>query len=72
MIYLLVGKLSIDEAKKRFKSLRDTYRKVINSESRASGSAAPTKNDNKWKHYYNLSFLMDLDTFERFVSKVYI
>ncbi|XP_077255177.1 uncharacterized protein LOC143893544 isoform X3 [Temnothorax americanus] len=54
----LNGKLSATEAKAKFKSLHDAYRRIINTESLASGSERPTKKS-KWQHYDNLSFLRD-------------
>ncbi|XP_039302818.1 uncharacterized protein LOC120357133, partial [Solenopsis invicta] len=54
----LNGKLSDIEAKTKFKSLHDTYRRIISSESLASGSERPAKKS-KWQHYDNLSFLRD-------------
>ncbi|KAH0560964.1 hypothetical protein KQX54_010323 [Cotesia glomerata] len=54
----LNGKLSATEAKKKFKSLRDTYRKLIHAEHRASGSAAVPPGD-PWKFYHCCEFLRD-------------
>ncbi|KYM93671.1 hypothetical protein ALC62_15730 [Cyphomyrmex costatus] len=54
----LNGKLSEIEAKTKFKSLNDSYRRIISTESLASGSERPVKKS-KWHHYDNLSFLRD-------------
>ncbi|KYM99010.1 hypothetical protein ALC62_10260 [Cyphomyrmex costatus] len=54
----LNGKLSEIEAKTKFKSLHDSYRRIISTESLASGSERPVKKS-KWHHYDNLSFLRD-------------
>ncbi|XP_067213412.1 uncharacterized protein [Linepithema humile] len=39
IVLALNGKISIEKAQKKFKSLHDTYRKIIQSEKRMSGSA---------------------------------
>ncbi|XP_071649498.1 uncharacterized protein [Temnothorax longispinosus] len=54
----LNGKLSDKEAKTKFKSLHDTYRRIVSNESLASGSERLAKMS-KWQHYDNLSFLRD-------------
>ncbi|XP_077282177.1 uncharacterized protein LOC143908393 isoform X1 [Temnothorax americanus] len=41
-------KLSETEAKAKFKSLHDAYRRIINTESLASGSERPTKGKISW------------------------
>ncbi|XP_048515812.1 uncharacterized protein LOC125502124 [Athalia rosae] len=54
----LNGKISAAEAKIKFKSIRNTYRRIIQSEYRASGSAAVTSQD-QWKFYNCCEFLRD-------------
>ena len=55
---IFAGKLSGPEAKIKFKSLRDRYRKIIQSEQRASGSAR-IESKEQWKHYDLMNFLRD-------------
>ncbi|XP_024875463.1 uncharacterized protein LOC112456894, partial [Temnothorax curvispinosus] len=46
----LNGKISAEETQKKFKSLHDTFRKIIQSEQRMNGS--PRKDTiQKWPHY---------------------
>ncbi|XP_074101040.1 uncharacterized protein LOC141528732 [Cotesia typhae] len=54
----LNANLSAVEVKLKFKSLRDTYRKIIQAEHRASGSAAVISQD-RWKFYDCCEFLRD-------------
>lgn len=54
----LNGKLNAAEIQKKFKSLRDTYRKIIQAEQHASGSARIDLKE-KWKHYGVMDFLRD-------------
>ncbi|KYN06576.1 hypothetical protein ALC62_02471, partial [Cyphomyrmex costatus] len=54
----LNGKISAEEVQKRFKSLHDTYRKIIQSEERMSGSAR-SDTTQKWPHYHSMAFLRD-------------
>ncbi|KAH0567770.1 hypothetical protein KQX54_013532 [Cotesia glomerata] len=54
----LNGIVSAETAKKKFKSLRDTYRKIVSAEHRASGSARiDTKQ--QWRFYKCCEFLRD-------------
>ncbi|XP_067203513.1 uncharacterized protein [Linepithema humile] len=55
----LGGKLSGEEAKKKFKNLHDVYRRIIHSENHPSGSARPSPTQ-KWHHYDSMEFLRDL------------
>ncbi|XP_071639783.1 uncharacterized protein [Temnothorax longispinosus] len=54
----LNGKISAEETQKKFKSLHDTFRKIIQSEQRMSGSARKDTIQ-KWPHYHSMSFLKD-------------
>lgn len=54
----LDGKITADEAKTKFKSLHDIYRKIIRAETCASGSARK-ENVKKWAHYHSMKFLRD-------------
>ncbi|XP_077271810.1 uncharacterized protein LOC143902603 isoform X2 [Temnothorax americanus] len=54
----LNGKLDGTEAQKKFKSLRDTFRKFVQTEQHASGSARPDIKE-KWKYYDTMEFLRD-------------
>ncbi|XP_020297427.1 uncharacterized protein LOC109861967 [Pseudomyrmex gracilis] len=54
----LGGKLSGEEAKKKFKNLHDAYRRIIQSENLSSGSARPPPTK-KWHHYDSMEFLRD-------------
>ncbi|XP_011056194.1 PREDICTED: uncharacterized protein LOC105147105 [Acromyrmex echinatior] len=54
----LNGKITANEAKTKFKSLHDTYRRIIRSETSASGSARKN-NGKKWLHYDSMEFLRD-------------
>ncbi|CAD6242575.1 GSCOCG00009519001-RA-CDS [Cotesia congregata] len=65
----LNGKLSAAEAKIKFKNLRDTDRKIIQAENRASGSAAVTSSE-KWKFYHCCEFLRDTCLIRETVSNV--
>lgn len=53
-----IGRLSAYGAKKKFKSLRDTHRRIISDEHRASGSGRVEPKD-KWKFYKSCEFLRD-------------
>ncbi|XP_071579124.1 uncharacterized protein [Temnothorax nylanderi] len=55
----LGGKLSGEEAKKKFKNLHDAYRRIIQSENHPSGSAKPPP-VKKWHHYDSMEFLRDM------------
>jgi len=50
------GCLTPEGAKKKFKSLVDTYRNIIRNEKCPSGSARKG-NGSKWPHYYSMEFL---------------
>ncbi|XP_031786068.1 uncharacterized protein LOC116417399 [Nasonia vitripennis] len=54
----LNGKLNAHEMQLKFKSLKDTFRKIILHEQQASGSARQDE-ESKWKYYQLLSFLRD-------------
>jgi len=54
----LNGKITTDEAKAKFKSLHDTYRRIIKTESCASGSAKK-ESGKKWAHYDSMKFMRD-------------
>lgn len=67
MLYI-AGELSAEEAKKKWKNLYDTYRRLRNTEkNQASGSGAK-KPKRKWHHYDHMSFLNDLDLQKKYVS----
>ncbi|XP_071574844.1 uncharacterized protein [Temnothorax nylanderi] len=51
------GKFSAETLKLKFKSLYDTFRKIIQSEHQASGSGRINKK--KWFHYDSMTFLRD-------------
>ncbi|XP_077264785.1 uncharacterized protein LOC143898874 isoform X2 [Temnothorax americanus] len=53
-----IRKLNAAEIQKKFKSLRDTYRKIVQTEQHASGSARIEPKE-KWKHYDVMNFLRD-------------
>ncbi|XP_044593271.1 uncharacterized protein LOC123271093 isoform X1 [Cotesia glomerata] len=53
----LKGKLDAEECKKKFKYIRDTHRKIIQNESKPSGSSRVDSTD-EWK-YYRCEFLRD-------------
>lgn len=55
--FFFPGKLNATEAKNKFKNIRDTYRKIIHAEHRASGSAA-VSSDDSWKFYQCCEFLV--------------
>ncbi|XP_036147003.1 uncharacterized protein LOC118647022 isoform X2 [Monomorium pharaonis] len=63
------GKFSTEELKIRFKSLHDTYRKIIHSEHQASGSARQdiTK---KWSHYASMQYLRDSCLYKTTMSNI--
>ncbi|XP_036145353.1 uncharacterized protein LOC105840889 [Monomorium pharaonis] len=48
----------MQQRQKKFKSLRDTYRKIIQTEHHASGSARIDPKE-KWKYYDMMEFLRD-------------
>ncbi|XP_011858829.1 PREDICTED: uncharacterized protein LOC105556356 [Vollenhovia emeryi] len=54
----LGGKLSGEEAKKKFKNFYDAYRRIIHAENHPSGSARPPLTK-KWHHYDTMEFLRD-------------
>ncbi|KMQ87753.1 hypothetical protein RF55_12880 [Lasius niger] len=54
----LNGKLNAADAKKKFKSLRDTFRKLVQAEQHASGSARIDIKE-KWKYYDAMEFMRD-------------
>lgn len=58
LYFIFIGKLNAADAQKKFKNLRDTYRKLIQAEQHASGSARIDVKD-KWKHYDVMEFLRD-------------
>ncbi|XP_018354310.1 PREDICTED: uncharacterized protein LOC108755666 [Trachymyrmex septentrionalis] len=51
----LNGKITVNEVKTKFKSLHDTYRRIIRLET----SASARKNGKKWLHYDSMEFLRD-------------
>ncbi|KMQ85180.1 hypothetical protein RF55_16417 [Lasius niger] len=65
----LGGKISAEGAKQKFKSLHDTYRKIIQAENLASGSARKNL-DRKWRHYESMDFLRDLCLIKQTVSNM--
>lgn len=67
---LFVGKISGSEAKEKFKTLKDIYRKIVKLEIKPSGSAR--KINKKWKNYYNMEFLKDLNTSQKFVKPIFL
>ncbi|XP_077257647.1 uncharacterized protein LOC143894867 isoform X4 [Temnothorax americanus] len=52
----LKGHLSAEEAKKKWKSLKDTYSKLVADEKKLSGSARSQQKP-PWKHFEAMSFL---------------
>lgn len=52
----LNGNITADEAKAKFKSLHDTYRRIIKSETCASGSARKSSGK-QWAHYVSMEFM---------------
>ncbi|KYN00510.1 hypothetical protein ALC62_08718, partial [Cyphomyrmex costatus] len=54
----LNGIISAETAKSKFKSLHDTYRKIIQSEQKPSGSAR-ANSTRLWQHYNTMEFLRD-------------
>ncbi|KYQ47656.1 hypothetical protein ALC60_13412, partial [Trachymyrmex zeteki] len=65
---VLNGKMTANEAKTKFKSLHDTYRRIIRLETSASGSAR--KNGKKWLHYDSMEFLRDSCLLKTTVSNI--
>lgn len=53
-----LGKINGPDAKKKFKSLRDVYRRIIHAEQLPSGSGRVHQKE-KWKYYAQLEFLRD-------------
>ncbi|XP_044590877.1 uncharacterized protein LOC123269332 [Cotesia glomerata] len=54
----LNGQISGPDAKKKFKSLRDVYRRIIHAEQLPSGSGRVNQKE-KWKFYAQMEFLRD-------------
>lgn len=54
----IVGKFTATTLKLKFKSLHDTFRKIIQSEHCASGSARKMTT-RQWSHYESMQFLRD-------------
>lgn len=53
----IAGKLDAPQTQSKFKNLRDTHRRIVQTEQKAGGCAkvdAP-----KWKHYEIMEFLRD-------------
>ena len=50
--------MTSNETKDKFKSLKDSYRKIVQSEQHASGSAQILPKE-QWKHYKSMEFLRD-------------
>ncbi|KMQ86756.1 hypothetical protein RF55_14189, partial [Lasius niger] len=65
----LDGKITADEAKAKFKSLHDTYRRIIRSETCASGSARKD-NGKKWAHYDSMEFMRDSCLLKTTISNI--
>lgn len=56
---IITGECSADEAKKKWKNLRDRYMKIVSLEKMPSGSGSkPSRR--KWQHYDSMSFLRDI------------
>lgn len=55
---LVIGKFNAEVLKSKFKSLHDTFRKIVQSEHHASGSARKD-NMKKWSHYESMQYLHD-------------
>lgn len=54
----VTGKFSTEDLKNKFKTLHDTFRKIIHSERQASGSARQDVTK-KWSHYESMQYLRD-------------
>ncbi|XP_036149088.1 uncharacterized protein LOC118647755 [Monomorium pharaonis] len=65
----LNGKITANECKVKFKSLHDTYRRIIRSETNASGSARKDAGK-KWPHYDSMTFLLDSCLLKTTVSNI--
>lgn len=53
-----IGEISVDGAAKRWKSLRDTFMKIIAEERQPSGSGRASKRK-KWRFYDQMCFVRD-------------
>ncbi|KYM98503.1 hypothetical protein ALC62_10781 [Cyphomyrmex costatus] len=66
---ILNGKFSWEELKLKFKSLHDTFRKIIQSEHQASGSARKDSTI-KWPHYQSMQYLRDSCLYKTTISNI--
>lgn len=58
--------MSPEDAKKRWKTLKDTYSKILAEEKKPSGSSRSSKKP--WKHLELMSFLQSISTNNKYVS----
>jgi len=56
--FIIAGKYSPNEARKKWKNLRDRFMRIIASEKLSSG-AANSGSKNQWRFYESLQFLRD-------------
>jgi hypothetical protein len=56
--HFISGVYSVEEAKRKWKNLRDRCMKIISAENLPSGVASKKKN--KWHFYESLNFLRDM------------
>jgi len=56
--FIIAGKYSSNEARKKWKNLRDRFIRIIASEKLSSG-AASNGSKNQWRFYESLQFLRD-------------
>lgn len=61
------GSFTSDGAKKKFKSLKDTYRNMLRFEKCSSGSARKSTGE-KWVHYHSMEFVRDYITPKETIS----
>ncbi|EZA50401.1 hypothetical protein DMN91_004574 [Ooceraea biroi] len=65
----LDGLTSPEEAKRRWKTLKDTFCKAIAEEKKPSGSAR-SSSKKLWKHYELMSFLRSVSTNRNSISNI--
>ncbi|XP_077265229.1 uncharacterized protein LOC143899100 [Temnothorax americanus] len=65
----LHGLLSPEDAKKRWKSLKDTYSKAVAEEKKPSASARSCS-QKMWKHFEAMSFLRSVSRSRNFISNL--
>jgi len=57
--------MSPEEAKKRWKSLKDTYNKIVTEEKKPSGSSRSSRKS--WKYAKTMSFLKSISTNNKYI-----